>query len=500
MGSLITQEAQIKQDMLYLEGESGLLFSARYIDTHEMQSKDMHAHPQQEIVRYPTADSDGLMRIVCQDCGKILSINSIPYTADPVKKNTYTDTQAALKDGAYYIVDGAFDRAPKTFEFLLKLSPSIKDRGGVILGNYDGLTINRMNLEIYTNGNPRLWYKIKGASYSYQFDVDIRSEDRVHLTFVIDGLTASLYVNGILAQTVALAAEVPYDGSNFFVATDQRISAQGFKGEIYSASIFADVRTPEEIASDMIMVTGDADALLFSEYFVASEGIQAKGPWADKTAIFVGDSITAGTNCEGDAYWKLLEQMLELRSATAMATSGSCISSTSDYGELHDPLIGRYDEIPEADLITVFMGTNDYGHDAPLGTIEDTTDVSFYGALNVIIPALLAKYPNAKIVFITPSHRYGFGTNTATGEAHTFDTVPNGAGHTLEDYVNAIRNVCEKYGVSVIDLYSNLDMDPSNEEVREYYMPDGLHPNTAGHRVIADLLAHSLEELAYSAE
>ena len=125
-------------------------------------------------------------------------------------------------------------------------------------------------------------------------------------------------------------------------------------------------------------------------------------------------------------------------------------------------------------------------------------DVSFYGALNVILSTLKSKYPNATIVFVTPLHRYGFGINSATGVEHTFDSVPNGAGHTLEDYVNAIKLVCERYGVAVVDLYGELDMDPRNEETREYYMPDGLHPNTAGHRQIANILAHAFEELKNS--
>ena len=63
--------------------------------------------------------------------------------------------------------------------------------------------------------------------------------------------------------------------------------------------------------------------------------------------------------------------------------------------------------------ITIFMGTNDYGYDTVLGSINDSSDISFYGALNVIIPALKAKYPNAKIVFVTPIHRYGYGINSA---------------------------------------------------------------------------------------
>ena len=489
---------QIRQDMLLVEKGEGLLFSTSYLNTQITSSADMHKEMSLVILTEATPETDGLGQLICTKCGKELQICSIPYEATTIISNKYTNTEAALKDGGYYVMENALKSPPKTFEVLLQLDPDFNDRGGVIIGNYDGKSNGQMNLEIYTNGNPRLWFKTKNVSYSYLFNVDVRSDEPVHLTFTIDGLSASLYVDGILADTVTLAAEVPFDGTRFCVANDNRLTAQVFKGEIYSASIFADVRTPEEIANDVIMITSNADGLLFSKYFVASESVQAKGPWADKSAVFVGDSITAGTNCDGETYWELLKEALELGSVTDMGIAGSCISSTSDYGLENSPLINRFDSIPEADLISIFMGTNDYGHDTPLGTIDDMEDVSFYGALNVILSALKVKYPNATIVFVTPLHRYGFGTNSATGETHTFDSVPNGAGHTLEDYVNAIKLACEKHGVAVVDLYCELDMDPSNDETREYYMPDGLHPNTAGHRQIANILTHSFEELKNS--
>lgn len=491
---------QIVGDMLSFNAQNGSIFSVNYIDTLIKTETPNHKDVKFEIITEPTKTMDGIGRIVCGCCDKVLQICSVPYMAETVSNNNLSDKAGALKDGKYYIVEKPFASAPKTFEFLLKLSPNITDRGGVVFGNYDGISNDRMNIEIYTNGNPRLWYKINGTSYSYLFDVDVRSEEAVYMVMTIDGLNASLYMNGVLKQTITLSAHVPFDGSLFYAATDQRISAQAFKGELYSVGVFADVRTVEEITCDRILVTTDAHELLFYEYFIATEGIQAKGPWADKKAIFVGDSITAGTNCEGETYWEILIDELELGSGEAMATPGSCISSTSDYGNDHEPLINRFNDIPEADLITIFMGTNDYGHDTPLGTIDDTTDVSFYGALNVIIPALQAKYPDAKIVFITPIHRYGFGVNSATGEMHTFDSVPNGAGYILEDYVNAIKTVCEKYNVSLIDLYTELELDPSSEETREYYMEDGLHPNTAGHRLISEYLGHAIELLAETGE
>jgi lysophospholipase L1-like esterase len=176
-----------------------------------------------------------------------------------------------------------------------------------------------------------------------------------------------------------------------------------------------------------------------------------------------------------------------------MGVGGSCVSVTSDYGTGNSPLIRRYTSIPESDIITIYMGTNDYGHETPMGTINDLEDVSFYGALNVIIPGIQKAQPNAKLVWITPTHRYGFGTSKLLGTPFTYDYLPNGRGYSLNDYVDAIKEVCEKYDVPVIDLFTLSGMDPSLSEVRTQYMPDGLHPNAAGHEKIAAIIAKSLE-------
>ena len=65
----------------------------------------------------------------------------------------------------------------------------------------------------------------------------------------------------------------------------------------------------------------------------------------------------------------------------------------------------------------------------------------------------------------------------------------------MDDYVNAIKEVCAKYSVPVIDLFSLSGMDPSLSEVRTQYMPDGLHPNAAGHAKIATIIANSLKSI-----
>ena len=217
-------------------------------------------------------------------------------------------------------------------------------------------------------------------------------------------------------------------------------------------------------------------------------------PWEDRSAVFVGDSITAGSGTT-KIYFEYLAERLGLSSVTPMGVGGSCISAASNYGQSNQPLINRYQNIPSADLIVVFMGTNDYGHETPLGSVNDTQDGTFYGALNTIVPELVSNHTSSKVVFVTPLHRYGFGTSNILGTKYTYDSVPNGVGATLGDYAEAITTVCANNDVPVIDLYAEYILDPSDAVIRTEYMPDGLHPNAVGHEVIAGIMESHIRRL-----
>ena len=217
-------------------------------------------------------------------------------------------------------------------------------------------------------------------------------------------------------------------------------------------------------------------------------------PWEDRSVVFVGDSITAGSGTT-KIYFEYLAERLGLSSVTPMSVGGSCISAASNYGQSNQPLINRYQNIPSADLIVVFMGTNDYGHETPLGIVNDTQDGTFYGALNTIVPELVSNHTSSKVVFVTPLHRYGFGTSNILGTRYTYDSVPNGVGATLGDYAEAIKTVCANNDVPVIDLYAEYILDPSDAVIRTEYMPDGLHPNAVGHEVIAGIMESHIRRL-----
>ena len=127
--------------------------------------------------------------------------------------------------------------------------------------------------------------------------------------------------------------------------------------------------------------------------------------WTGASAVFVGDSITAGTGTT-KTYHEYLKEILGFGSVENKGIAGSCIGIKSNYSSTNTPLISRYTTIPDAELIVIFMGTNDFGHATPLGTVNDSTDISFYGVLNVILPSVKEAHPYSQLVVMTPIHRY----------------------------------------------------------------------------------------------
>ena len=61
----------------------------------------------------------------------------------------------------------------------------------------------------------------------------------------------------------------------------------------------------------------------------------------------------------------------------------------------------------------------------------------------------------------------------------------------LADYVEAMRTICKKRGVDVIDLFAMNPLDPDDKEL----VPDGLHPSDKGHAIMAQVIAEELLKL-----
>ncbi len=204
-------------------------------------------------------------------------------------------------------------------------------------------------------------------------------------------------------------------------------------------------------------------------------------------ANFLGDSITAGVGVPDVkyAYLNVLKDRYGLAVARNYGISGTRIArQQTPYSNpsFDRDFCSRVDEMdPDADLVVVFGGTNDFGHgDAPFGTPDDRTVDTFCGACHVLMRSLVEKFPAATVVFMTPLHRA---------------VEQNPAKPCLAAYVHAIKETAEVYGIPVFDLYANAGINPQIPAQRELYAADGLHPTVAGAARIAERLGNFLLSL-----
>ena len=209
------------------------------------------------------------------------------------------------------------------------------------------------------------------------------------------------------------------------------------------------------------------------------------------TINFLGDSITqgVGTTADSKRYFALLQQAYGLKEANGYGISGTRLaiqSVPSENASFDQHFASRIPEMKSADAVVVFGGTNDFGHgDAPIGTFADRTPETFYGACHDLCIKLIERYPGKPIVFMTPLHRLD------EQEAR----VKHGKTVVLKSYVDIIREVAEYYALPVCDLYRISGMQPAVPVIQETLIPDGLHPNDAGHEIIAARLGSFLASL-----
>lgn len=208
----------------------------------------------------------------------------------------------------------------------------------------------------------------------------------------------------------------------------------------------------------------------------------------------LGDSITEGVGVANldNMYYNRIARECGIRELYVDGISGSRIARQSVPSEKarHDiDFISRVDKIDaDCDLVVVFGGTNDFGHgDAPIGTPDDNTPYTFWGACNTICEMLINRFPKAQIVFMGPLHR-----SVEDNPCGSQKPAPVG---TLYEYVEILKTVTRKYSIPFLDLLSVAGITPRVPVLKEMYMPDGLHPNDAGHEKIAAKLKGFLQTL-----
>lgn len=218
-----------------------------------------------------------------------------------------------------------------------------------------------------------------------------------------------------------------------------------------------------------------------------------------KIIDFLGDSITEGVgvqNCAENRYDNIIMKKCGLKAVHNYGIGGTRIAHQSHPSEkprFDLSFCGRaYDLNPEADVIIVYGGTNDYIHgDAPFGKPEDTTPATFCGGVEFLMNLLEELYPNAQKVFMTPAHM-SFHEIVNDELPSPRDTKAPDA-QPVAKYCEVIEQKGAQHGIPVLNLYNRLPINANIPEHKEKYTDDGLHFNDEGHKIMADLLIDFLQ-------
>ena len=214
-----------------------------------------------------------------------------------------------------------------------------------------------------------------------------------------------------------------------------------------------------------------------------------------KVVNFLGDSITEGVGASAPefVYPNVIKEKYGLKAANNYGISGTRFAKQTKPSENPSfdlDFCSRVAEMdPDADAVVVFGGTNDFGHgDAPFGNVNDTDPRTFCGAYHDLCRKLITRYPEAQLVIMTPLHR-------DSEDKGPYNEWGVRLGASLRGYVDAIIEIAAFYAIPVLDLFRVSGIQSRVPELKERYIPDGLHPNDAGHVRIAEKLIGFLNTL-----
>ena len=210
-----------------------------------------------------------------------------------------------------------------------------------------------------------------------------------------------------------------------------------------------------------------------------------------KRLVVMGDSITAGLAASNTTRLSWVGRIAESYGAEVLkwGTAGAGMSPATSTNVTH--IAGSFArraasgaaDLATANEVIVAFGTNDFNGNVPMGTLADSTETTFLGAMAVGLAAVRTANPGARVLFMLPTFRSVSASNAAE------NVSANTRGHTLADYRKAIIDFCMARKVEYIDAYGRAGVTAENVLS---LTSDGLHPNDTLHARLAAIATGAL--------
>lgn len=263
---------------------------------------------------------------------------------------------------------------------------------------------------------------------------------------------------------------------------------------------------------DSVMIVKDTDYPdSYQPYgYIVKATANAKkvsNPLTEKKAVFLGDSIAAGTTIADPdrcGYgWAGLIGEANLMEWHNLARDGGTVTALADVAPalwLASQLDEAVSVCPDADYVIFEGGCNDADRmgDALLGGVaggySDFDESTFSGAFEALLSRIVKSYPRAKLGYIIPQRMYPVADHSA-------------AGHIHRRFFDRAAELCRKWGIPVLDLWNGTPLNPSldvyydpniakeDAEAAGKFYTDSQHLTLVGYRYLAERIEPWMRDL-----
>ena len=199
-----------------------------------------------------------------------------------------------------------------------------------------------------------------------------------------------------------------------------------------------------------------------SAYSVKNVPAVEKSALSGKTGIFLGSSVTYGYGSLGVSFADFLEK------TDGIVAVKEAVSGTTLVDNGKNSYVARMKTIDadlKADFFMCQLSTNDATKQLPLGSVSESYNISDFdtstvtGAAEYIIAYAKSTW-RCPVIFYTQAR---------------YDSEAYGK------MVDMILSLEEKWGITVIDMWNNDEINGISDADRKLYLVDNIHPTRAGY-------------------
>ena len=199
-----------------------------------------------------------------------------------------------------------------------------------------------------------------------------------------------------------------------------------------------------------------------SKYSVSKVEVLPDSPLKGKTILFLGSSVTQGMGSLGTSFVDYLAKADQVDSIKE-AVSGTTLVDNGKNSYVQRML--KQDPSLKLDAFVCQLSTNDATKKLELGAIGESKDLTDFdtktivGAMEYII-AYASETWDCPVIFYTGTYY----------EDENYQAM-----------VEALLQLKDKWGIGVIDLWNDKELNDITADQRKLYMKDGIHPTKAGY-------------------